>query len=249
VTAMMAFFMVMWITAQKNEMKQAVQRYFNDPFNALSKSKGPLSAGSLTTGPKEPGSTTILPSRHPGDPPGIKRPKDVPKPIGRKIEDVGPKPWAGEGKKSGGINKPTLFRRNDGDQQGMGTIVSFAENSGELDVKAAEQLKRIIPLLLGKRQKIEIRGHARQHSTPGGEADVWQLSYVRCTATMKFLVELGVEPDRFRLSQAGANEPRTISDGTENQTLNSCVDVIVLPELTDDFFGSRAERATLDCGP
>ena len=43
VTAMMAFFMVMWITAQNKQMKMAVAHYFNDPFNSMSKTKGPES--------------------------------------------------------------------------------------------------------------------------------------------------------------------------------------------------------------
>ena len=65
-------------------------------------------------------------------------------------------------------------------------------------------------------------------------------------ATMKYLVEAGIEADRFRLSQAGPNEPHTISDGMESQMQNSCVEVIVLPELADDYFGSREERAAMD---
>jgi chemotaxis protein MotB len=32
VTAMMAFFLVMWITAQNQEMKEAISSYFEDPF-------------------------------------------------------------------------------------------------------------------------------------------------------------------------------------------------------------------------
>ena len=68
-------------------------------------------------------------------------------------------------------------------------------------------------------------------------------------ATMKYLVEAGIELDRFRLSQAGPNEPRTILEGAENQTQNSCVDIIVLPELAEDYFGSRAERDALFRSP
>jgi hypothetical protein len=66
---------------------------------------------------------------------------------------------------------------------------------------------------------------------------------------MQYLAAAGIEADRFRLSQAGANEPRTISEGTESQTKNSCVEVIVLPELADEYFGSREERAALDHDP
>ncbi len=34
VTAMMAFFMVMWITAQGKEVKEAVAQYFKDPYGS-----------------------------------------------------------------------------------------------------------------------------------------------------------------------------------------------------------------------
>jgi chemotaxis protein MotB len=249
VTAMMAFFMVMWIVAQNKQMKAAVAHYFNDPFNSESKSKGPEAAGSTTTGKLAPGSKEMMPSNRPGNPPGIKRPKDAQKLIGRKIDEQGPKAWAGEGNKSAGVGKPTVFVVHNGKEQGTGTILLFADRAAELSDAAKDQLKRLLPLLQGKRQKIEIRGHARQFAATGGDAEVWKLSYARCMATMNYLVLAGIEPERFRLSQAGANEPRTIAVGTENQTQNSCVDVIVLPELTDDFFGSREERAALDRSP
>ncbi len=44
VTAMMAFFMVMWITAQNKEAKEAVSSYFQDPFGKSGQSTGPISA-------------------------------------------------------------------------------------------------------------------------------------------------------------------------------------------------------------
>ena len=177
VTAMMAFFMVMWITAQNKQMKMAVAHYFNDPFNSLSKTKGPDAAGSTTTGPLAPGSKTLLPSRWPGEPSGLKRPKNAPKPVGRKIEEIGPKAWAGEGNRSGGVGKPTLFVLNHGKEQSTGTVVSFGDDSDTLSDKAKQQLNQVLPLLMGKRQRIEICGHARQHGAAAGtEQDVWQRS-------------------------------------------------------------------------
>jgi chemotaxis protein MotB len=251
VTAMMAFFLVMWITAQSKQMKQAVQHYFNDPFNSRSKSKGPESAGSTTTGPLDPGSRTVMLSTRPGTPAGVK-PSNIPRPVGRKIQDIGPKAWAGEGNRSSGVGKPTIFSLNNGKDQSTGTLVTFADNSPELGDKAKDQLARIVPLLVGKRQKIEIRGHARQTRRAdggGGETDVWQLSYARAMMTMKYLTQAGIEPDRFRLSLAGSSEPRTIKQGTESQTLNSYIELMVLPELTDDYFGSREERDALGRSP
>jgi chemotaxis protein MotB len=53
VTAMMAFFMVMWLTSQKPEVKQAVAGYFRDPY-AIFQGTEPGSAadGTPTTDPR-----------------------------------------------------------------------------------------------------------------------------------------------------------------------------------------------------
>jgi chemotaxis protein MotB len=40
VTAMMAFFLVMWITAQSEQIKEAIAHHFNDPFAPLSEEPG-----------------------------------------------------------------------------------------------------------------------------------------------------------------------------------------------------------------
>jgi len=49
VTAMMAFFMVMWLIAQDQKAKEAVAKYFNDPsgFKPIGLSHSPTSAGSI----------------------------------------------------------------------------------------------------------------------------------------------------------------------------------------------------------
>ena len=170
--------------------------------------------------------------------------------MGRKIEEVGPKAWAGEGNRSGGVAKPTLYVLNNGRQQGTGTVLLFDESSPVLSDKAKKQLDQILPLLSGKRQKIELRGHARKHpAATGDRQDAWQLSFARCMATMKYLVEAGIETDRIRLSQAGPNEPHTIREGVENRMQSSCVDIIVLPELADDYLAAKEERNAIVRGP
>jgi chemotaxis protein MotB len=57
VTAMMAFFMVMWITSQSTKVKEAVSHYFSDPFGAIDGNG--KSGGYETSGPllnMDPGS-------------------------------------------------------------------------------------------------------------------------------------------------------------------------------------------------
>lgn len=50
VTAMMAFFLVMWIAGQDQKIKRAVSTYFSDPFSEspIGNSKKPASSGSVT---------------------------------------------------------------------------------------------------------------------------------------------------------------------------------------------------------
>ena len=245
VTAMMAFFMVMWITAQNKQTKMAVAHYFNDPFNSMSKTKGPQPAGSTTTGPKAPGSTCLLPSKTPGDPPGVIRARTNPKATGRRTADSGTKSASSGGPKSGTVEKPTSFVLHNGDHQTEGAVIAFADDSGKLDAQGTAQLKLLVPLLLGKRHKIEIRGHAARSSSAYEHPDrnPWQLSYARCVSVMKYLEQAGVEPERIRLSQAGVFEPRTIREDAVSQSMNSCADVFILNEFADDSVGSREERA------
>ena len=245
VTAMMAFFMVMWITAQSKQTKMAVAHYFNDPFNSMSKTKGPQPAGSTTTGPKAPGSTCLLPSKTPGDPPGVIRARTNHKASVRRTADTGAKLASNGGPKNGTVEKPTSFVLHNGDHQTEGAVIAFADDSGELDAQGTAQLKLLAPLLLGKRHKIEIRGHATRSSSAyeSPDRDPWQLSYARCVSVRKYLERAGVEPERIRLSQAGVFEPRTIHEDAVSQSLNSCADVFILNEFADDSVGSREERA------
>ena len=53
VTAMMAFFMVMWLTSQKPEVKQAIAGYFRDPYAVfLGKESGAAADAHPTEDPK-----------------------------------------------------------------------------------------------------------------------------------------------------------------------------------------------------
>ena len=150
VTAMMAFFMVMWITAQNKQMKTAVAHYFNDPFNSLSKTKGPESAGSTTTGPLAPGRRRSCPPSSPATRPASNAPRTLPSRSAARSTKSGPKKWAGEGNKSAGVGKPTLLVLHDGKEPEMGTVLLFAEQTADLNDKAQDQLKRLLPLLVGQ---------------------------------------------------------------------------------------------------
>jgi chemotaxis protein MotB len=134
---------------------------------------------------------------------------------------------------------------HDGNRRVAGAVVLFGENSAELTDDSKGELHRLVPLLLGKPNKIEVRGHATRRPLPPDSPyqDAWQLSFARCVAAMKYLQKQGIEPERLRLSQGGPFEPLTIRLDSDNQTQNSRVELYVLSELVDEFMGTRAERA------
>ena len=212
VTAMMAFFLVMWIVSQDKPVKEAVAGYFKDPYGTGAKSSG----------------MGLLAGRD-GQAPQVKTvSKDIRNPL-RGPSDKEPKPTSTGDQPGVGGRKSVTIQLQDGDRSSVGTQIPFPLESAELADAGMDRLNELVPQLLGKPNKIEIRGHSvrRPAATGSGAYDVWQLCYDRSLATLKFLVDKGVEPERIRLSQAGAFEPRP---GAENQGDNSRVEVYLLGE-------------------
>jgi len=229
VTAMMAFFMVMWIVAQGDPVKEAVAQYFKDPFQTASSKPGESGGPAGTTVPD------LLKQDAPA--PSIPR-----SPRGGSNHDKKSRLTRGQGP---GLHKPSMLTLHDGDRSMTGTVVFFAEASAELNDAGKDALRQIVPALLGKRYKIEIRGHASGRPLPAGSPfpNPWQLCYARCLAVMQYLEKAGIETERLRLSQAGTYEPQTLKVDAQNQAKNSRVEVYVVREAVDDLVGTREERA------
>ena len=129
-------------------------------------------------------------------------------------------------------------------------VVPFDESSAELSEESKTQLNRLIPRLVGKLNKIEVRGHSTRRPLPADSPyrDLWELCYARCQAVMRYLDDHGIEPDRLRLSQSSAYEPLTNRIETALQNENSRVEVFLLDEMADERPGTdeaaKAEAAT-----
>jgi chemotaxis protein MotB len=190
VTAMMAFFMVMWLTTQKKEVKEAVAGYFREPFAAYKSSQ----KGAAATA----------------------------KPISDPLY--------------GHTAQPQKRRLAvSGDETDYQFTVLFPVDEAALDAPALESFKDFAPMMKGKLNRIEVRGHCLRRPLPKGSpfTDHWQLCYARCQAVKKELESQGIEPERIRLSQAEGNEPLAMNLAEEELKLNSRVDIIMLPDLAD----------------
>jgi chemotaxis protein MotB len=252
VTAMMAFFMVMWIVAQGKPVREAVAGYFKDPTKAkaaaMSSSGSPIMPAAK---PTDAGGPSPIPSSKSGNATGIERNRTGTRGTGRKPAFAEGKSPDGDPKKARAPERPNLLAIHGGDDRNIGALVVFAEDSTELDDVNKDRLKRILPDMLGKRHKIEVRGHAsRRPLPPGSKAkDAWELSYARCRATMNFLMDQGIEQERIRLSQGGPFEPYTLRVDSALQSRNSRVEVYMLAELAEDLIGTPDERAKHFSGP
>jgi chemotaxis protein MotB len=173
VTAMMAFFLVMWIVGQSDNMKEAIAHHFNDPFAKES---------------EEDGTAHQRPPKHPAP----ARSTDKP-----------------EHEKEAGGSHSVLLSTQGGQRTSIGTVIHFADESVELDAEAHRRLAEIAPLMVGKPQKIEVRGHSSRRPLPPDNpfGSHWKLCYERCLAVMAELERLGIPHDRLRLSQAAGYEP------------------------------------------
>ncbi len=134
-------------------------------------------------------------------------------------------------------NFPFARALRSGDQIVMGGVLYFPEGSAELTPEAERQLVSIAQQIVGKPQKIEIRGHTTNRPLPSDSPyrDHWDLAFARCRATLDYLAGLGLEPRRMRLTSAANHEPmHTGADPTE-LAKNSRVEVFLLGETVDDY--------------
>jgi len=226
VTAMMAFFLVMWLVGQSKPMRESVAQYFRDP-------KG------LSGRPGGPNSVKV---DHSG---GSKKGGESKKGNGRGVDEPGTTPLNSPEKEGDDVNKRKLLVIHDGNKLTAGSQIPFPENAAELSPHAKRLLEEICKELLGKPNKIELRGHAvRQRPAEDDKyKSPWELSYARSLAVMEYLVEHGIEPRRIRLSQAGTYEPKTLDLNADIATINSRVEIYVLGEFAEELQGTRKERA------
>jgi chemotaxis protein MotB len=219
VTAMMAFFLVMWITSQSDEVKKAIGGYFQDPWGSFSESASPTiqsPAGVRGEAPFADSTSGILPNR-------------FPQANNENATEKQP------GAASVWQQRQKIHLMTNSDRNLPALVVSFEEASAELSKEAQKRLTDLMPALVGKQNRIELRSHStrRPLSKSGPYKDHWQLCFERSQQTMRFLTTHGVEPERVRLSQSASYEPLTTRLEAAWQNENNCVEVFLLTDVVD----------------
>jgi chemotaxis protein MotB len=194
VTAMMAFFMVMWIMGMDPEIKSMVQGYFNDPLGFIKnppKSKTPFQVPGSPS-PK-PGSS----SRHGADimenTRGEKKELDkIKKEFQAQIESD---------PELKGLLKNVEMTLTD-----EGLRIEFLETSGAVFFQsgsaailpnARKLIARIAPVLARSGRKVIVEGHTDAAPYASASYSNWDLSTDRAQSMRKTLAESGVKEGQF----------------------------------------------------
>ena len=235
VTAMMAFFLVMWITSQNDDVKKAIGGYFQDPWGTSAEDRAPSLQSPTGVRGDAPFADTpagILPNRWPQT----------------NMENATEKD---PGAASVWQQRQKVHLLNNTDRDLPALVVNFEESAAELPPQAQQRLTDLLPALVGKRNKIEIRAHSTRRPLPKDSPfrDHWQLCYERSLATMRFLEEHGIEPERIRLSQSAAFEPLTTRLESAWQDENNCAEIFLLTAVADRVPGTSTSNSPPSATP
>ncbi|SRR6056297_188706 len=142
--------------------------------------------------------------------------------------------------------KPMVRIIRPGRQTAVGSVVFFEIGTAQMQPDSQRVLDVIAEQLVGKPQKIEVRGHIAPETAvrTGSIAESMDLSYARARAVLDYLVEKHqLEPARFRLTSAGASEPMHTGGEPAGMQSNPRAEIFLLDETVSDLRGTPEERA------
>lgn len=136
----------------------------------------------------------------------------------------------------------------DGVEVAVGGPIAFGRFSAEIEPAADAWLAKLADELRGKKNKLDVRGHATNEPLPleSQYKDAIDLGYARARAVRDRLVELGVDPRAIRVSSAGSYEPvanQTYSE--ERRAANRRVEILVTQALIEDYKADTLSPADL----
>jgi len=192
VTAMMAFFMVMWLLSMDQKMKDAIEGYFSNPVGfkkGFSAGTNVISNGNSPAGEQKPPLRTLIRAAE------EKRFTEVAHDIKSKIDDSHELKLLGahiEAVKTKSGLRIELIESGNGQ-------TFFANGSATMTPLMEQALALIGDELKSMRTPIIIEGHtdARAYSVAGTGYGNFELSADRANAARRALEEVGIDPTRI----------------------------------------------------
>ncbi len=195
VTAMMTFFIVMWIMGLSADNKAIIQGYFNDPLG-FSKN--------------EPRSKSIIamPGANPGTKPGNRKvgeeAKSIEDKVMQELETKIRKGFASEAEVHADIK--SLLKDITISITDEGLLIELTEKSGTLFFESGSWtirpeghrlIQRLAPILRLSGKKMIIEGHTDAQPYSRGDMNNWKLSSMRALALQTELSAKGIPDSQF----------------------------------------------------
>lgn len=224
-TAMMAFFLVLWLVGQKDEVKQAVAGYFRDPGAFNTQGKSGILKGSSSAVPNKDNAESIVPKKSDPGAPTIVEKKELTdaakkimdefkkEEIFRKLKDNVKMQLTSEGLRI------TLNESGDG--------AAFFEPGSDKLLRKSAVLLIIIAKELGKlSNKLVIEGHT-DASSAGGEYSNWELSAARSNSARRLMQVSGLKKNQVAEVRGYSDRAPMIEDKPSDPR-NRRVSILVL---------------------
>lgn len=145
----------------------------------------------------------------------------------------------------------TVKKVREGLQFTIGGRVTFEPGSARLMDQTKAQLDKVVEVIRGQNNKVEIRGHCSNDDLPAGAtaAAYWQLSYQRALAVEQYLTDpaRGIDPRRLRVVACSNYEPlaQRVYDPAQ-VAVNRRVEVIATEALVADFEDHEHPNSVLE---
>ena len=135
----------------------------------------------------------------------------------------------------------TVQRFREGTVHTIGGAAYFEPFQADLREGEKVKLNLVAQALAGKRNKIEVRGHTARVPIPSDApfTGKWELGYARSTVVLNYLIEQGIERDRFRVSVAADTEPVVRARDEAGRRFNRRVEVFMLDVFSEDLVGEQ----------
>jgi len=227
VTAMMAFFMVMWIMGLSDQTKAQIQGYFKDPFGLIKSEPASSKIFNIQTAPPESRPQVQSASN------ASQKDRDQ---IKQLREDISHKLMSDAKIRS--IMKNVVLKIT---PEGLrielvesADTAFFKTGSAVLNPAALEVTSRLSPLLTHSHRQIIVEGHTDSRPYPSSNYTNWDLSSDRANALLKNLVADYVPPSQFKGVRALADTDLEIPSrpfDPRNRRVS-----ILLPYITPEEF-------------
>ncbi len=233
-TAMMAFFLVMWMVGQKDEVKQAVAGYFRDPGKYLSEGKAGVLQGSNAVIPTEGPTEGVLQKETKGSGPSEQEKEQLTLTARNILKE---------------LEKQEAFQRLKKNikiqltSEGLRIILNESENSpaffepgsAKLLQKSAIILITIAKQLGTLRNHLVIEGHTDASASENRDYSNWELSADRANSARQLMEVSGLYTGQVREVRGFADKfPMIVNNPSDAR--NRRISIVVLYESKESQY-------------